>query len=156
MTKLGFVFVFSLLFMNYATVCDDEQMRKLTHKTEFIVVAEVVEAKPAPGFWSGQLAAVQYVRYKVIESLKGNSTAQEIDVGHYVVKNSLTADKDRARLSSELFRVGNRLILFIEVDRRKTEPKPSTVTFLSQDENCGAILATDEAVQVVRRALSSK
>jgi hypothetical protein len=152
MTKLVFLFLITLLSMQSSPACNEERMQKLAHKVGFVVVAEVVEVKPAPGFWSGQLAAVQYVRYKVIESLKGK-TAREIEVGHYVVKNSLTAAKDQARLSPELFKVGNRLILFIQLDQRNQKAEPGNLTFLSQDENCGAVLATHHSVQVVRRVL---
>ena len=152
LTKVILVLMCSVMFICYPSTCDDQQMQELTRNTQLVVVAEIVEVKPAPGFWSGQFAAVQYVHYKIIESLKGN-TAGDIEVGHYVVKNSLTADKDRARLSPKLFKVGNRLILFIQTDQRNQKAEPSRVTFLSQDENCGAVLATDHSLQVVRHAL---
>ena len=146
------VLMCSVLFIHYPSTCNDQRMQELARNTQLVVVAEIVEVKPAPGFWSGQFAAVQYVHYKVIESLKGK-TAGEIEVGHYVVKNSLTADKDHARLSPELFKVGNRLILFIQPDKRNQKAELGSLAFLSQDEHCGAVLATDHSVQVVRRAL---
>lgn len=152
MTKVILFLACCLLFTHYAPACDDQRMQQLARKAEFVVLAEVVEVKPAPGFWSGQFAAVQYVRYKLIRSLKGNLTAREIDVGHYVVKNSLTADKDHARLSPGLFKVGNRLILFIDVDRQhkqEAEPESGRGRFVSLDENCGAVLATEVAVRQV-------
>ena len=145
--------VCSLLCMHYDSRCDDQRLQQLVHKTQYVIVAEVVEVKPAPGFWSGQVAALQYVHYKVIKSLKGNPP-DHIEVGHYVVKNSLSADKDRARLSPELFRVGNRLILIIELERSKHQAEPGKVKFISPDENCGAMLATEQSIQVVTRIIN--
>ena len=83
--------------------CDEQRMQRLTRNATLIVVAEILDVKPAPGAWSGYVAIAQQVRYKVKEVLKGELTLHEIDVSHYVVKNSRTADTQRPRLSPKLF-----------------------------------------------------
>jgi hypothetical protein len=69
---------------------------------------------------------------------------------------SNTADTKHAHLSNELFREGNRLILFLEIDQQRQNRRDNSQgrTFLSPDENCGAILATDERIRAINAAMS--
>ena len=87
------------LFLVSALVSpDDDALIKVAENSEVVVVAEVVAVHPSPGIWSGIVASVQHVRYKVSETLKGKVQRFDIDVGHYVVANGLTADRKIAQL----------------------------------------------------------
>jgi hypothetical protein len=145
---------------------DDEIVLKVAQKAEVVVVAEVIEVQLSPGAWSGVFAWVQHVRYKVVEVLKGSADNEgevksgEIDVGHYLVFNSLTADKEQARLSPKLFKPGNRLLLMLSQEEghgcRLRIPHWDIATFCSPNENYGAMLADPKLVDKVRRATAAK
>jgi hypothetical protein len=143
---------------------DDEKLLKIAQNAEVVVVAEVVEVHPSPGFWSGVLASVQHVRYRVVEVLKGSAESEgevkswEIDAGHYVVANSLTADNEKARLSPKLFKPGNHLVLILSREEghgcRLRIPHADIATFCSPDENHGATLADPKLVGKLKRAIA--
>ena len=139
--------------------CDEQRMQQLTRSATLIVVAEILDVKRALGAWSGYLASVQRVRYKVKEVLKGELTLHEIDVGHYVVKNSRTADTQRPRLSPKLFVKGNQLVLFLIPEQQKSSPSSPNMkgvgqTYVALDENCGALPANDETVKLIQKILA--
>jgi len=148
MTKLILLAIAILLFMRDKPGCDEHRTQQQARNAEVVVLAEVIKVKRTPGFWSGQLTAMQKVDYKVIKILKGNLNACDIEVGHYVVHNSRTADSEQPRLSSKLFRKGQRLVLFLDHDSEKH--------YVVLDENCGAMLADVETVKLVQRMISSK
>ena len=145
---------------------DGEMVSKVARKADVVVVAEVIEVHPSPGAWSGHLASVQHARYKVLKVLKGSADSEgevesgEIDVGHYVVFNSLTADKEQARLSPRLFKPGNRLLLMLsrEVGHgcRLQIPHADIATFCAPNENYGAMLAEPKLIDKVKRAILGK
>ena len=148
MTKMILLAIPILLFMHDKPVCDEHRMQEQVRNAEVVVLAEVIEVKPAPGFWSGQFTAMQKVNYKVIKILKGNLDTCNIEVGHYVVHNSRTADSEQPRLSPKLFKKRQRLVLFLNRD-----PEKHDVAF---DENCGAILADVEKVKLVQGIILGK
>jgi hypothetical protein len=135
---------------------DAKAWLSFVRKTETVVIAEVVEVNPSPGFWSGFLASVQHVKYKVVEVLKGEVQSKEIDAGHYVVKNSVTADKEKARLSPELFKPGNRLILILSREEghgcKLNNPKGDIEAFCSD----GSVIASPKLVDMIRSDLKGK
>ena len=145
MTKLILLAITSLLFMHDQPVCDEHRLREQARGAEIVVLAEVIKVKSAPGFWSGQFTAMQKVDYKIIEILKGKLSACDIEVGHYVVHNSSTADSEQPRLSPKLFKKGQRLVLFLKRDAEKH--------YVVFDENCGSILADEEKVKLVQRII---
>ena len=133
---------------------DEKILLNLVHKAEVVVVAEVLEVHPSPGFWSGVLASVQHVKYRIVEVLKGEVRRDEIDVGHYVVSSSLTADKEQARLSPQLFKQGNRLVLVLSRKKghgcKLETPGPNLEAFCSPHENYGAVPADTKLVDKIR------
>jgi hypothetical protein len=139
---------------------DEKAVLSIMKEAEIVVIAEVVEVYPSPGFWSGVLASVQHVKYKVVEVLKGEVKSKDIDAGHYVVSNSLTADKEGARLSPELFNPGNRLILILSRERghgcKLDKSAQDVEAFCSPNENGGAILADPQLVDKIREGLEGK
>jgi hypothetical protein len=136
---------------------DDGRVIDAAKHSEIVIVAEVVEVQPAVGFWSGVFASVQHVRYRVLETLKGKVQRDDIDAGHYVVANSLTADRKTPQLSPALFKPGNRLVLMLSSDRGhacKLDHPPSGIeAFCSPNENTGATIATDVLLEQLRDVL---
>ena len=81
MSFITIVLCFSLLMPNVLQQ-DDLALVSLMKQAEIVVVAEVMEVHPSPGFWSGVFASAQHVRYRVVEVLKGDVKNNEIDSGH--------------------------------------------------------------------------
>lgn len=138
---------------------DEKALSYLINRAEVVVVAEVIKADPPPGFWSGQFASVQQVEYRVIEILKGKVNKERIRVGHYVVANSLTADKDHAQLSPELFKKGNRLVLLLSREKgfgcKRDSINAEIETFCSPNENGGAMAAETKRLEIIQRVLNT-
>src|SRR5262245_58875475 len=109
--------VIALVFFPAFAFHSDEALVEGAKHSEVIVIAEVVSVGRSPGYWSGVLASVQHVRYRVLETLKGKVKKTDIDAGHYVVANSLTADRKLAQLSPTLFRPGNHVVLMLSHER---------------------------------------
>ena len=62
---------------------------------------------PAPGFWSGQVVAVQWIEATVTTtSQKDTKVGDHIKFGVYVVHGSEIADKGTPRLSAAIFHPG--------------------------------------------------
>ena len=159
MSIITIVLCFSLLMPNVLQQ-DEMALVSLMKQAEIVVVAEVMEVHPSPGFWSGVFASVQHVRYRVVEVLKGEVKNNEIDSGHYVVYNSKTADRENARLSPKLFSPGNRLILILSRERghgcKLDRLEGNVEAFCSPNENVGAILAQSEQVNKIRSSLKGE
>ena len=143
-----------------ASRCQEEQIQRLAEKSELIVVAEIIEVQSPPflfDVWSGPVTVIQRVQYRVEKVLKGNLNEGEINVGHYLVRNSLTADTQRARLSPNLFKKGNELVLFLKEDNQTNSSGMAlsgNQTYLSFDENCGAILKDANIIKMVEKIIS--
>lgn len=150
----------ALLFIPTLVSSDDDALIKVAKNSEVVVVAEVVTVHRSPGIWSGLVASVQHVRYKVLETMKGNVQRFDIDVGHYVVANSLTADRKVPQLSPTLFKPGNRVVLMLSRERGhgcKLDDVPDGIeAFCSPYENRGATLASASLVRTLRESLSRK
>ncbi len=145
----------------------EQRVERIVRDAKIIVAAEVIDIGEAPGVWSGYFLSVQRVKYEVKEVLKGDLTQGRICVGHYVVHNSLTADKTYPRLSSTIFVKGNRLVLFLTPDPHpgkgyfeKPSRKPmcgaDETSFLVPEVNYGALLAEEKILKSIRQTISSK
>lgn len=110
---------------------DKQKWLNLAANVDLVLVVEVKHVGPTPGFWSGYLVASQRVRFKVVKTLKGNLTADEVEVEYYLVKNDDLVDHELPRLSPQIFEKGNRLVLFL-----KAAQKRKTATFAA-DQNRG-------------------
>jgi len=139
--------------------CDGAGTQQLINKSDVVVVAKIIEVGPAPEVWSGLLLFVQRVRFEVKDVLKGRVNKHEIYVAHYVVKNSISADSKQPKLSPEIFKKGNTLLLFLNVDPGKGKYVDLATSannhndFVVFDANCGAILADQNALNDVERLL---
>ena len=150
----------ALLFMPSFLFRDDSALVEVARRSEIVVVAEVVDVHPSPGYWSGRVAAVQHVRYKVLETLKGDLRRSDIDAGHYVVANSLTADRNAPQLSPKLFKAGNHVVLMLsrkDGHGCRLDPEPDEMeAFCSPNENTGTTLASPSLIQTLRNGLLAK
>jgi hypothetical protein len=149
-----------LVFVPVLASHDDSALIEAAKSSEVVVVAEVVEVHASPGYWSGVVASVQHVHYKVLETLKGNVTRTDIDAGHYVVANSLTADRKSPQLSPVLFKPGNHVVLMLTRERGhscKLDQVPDGMeAFCSRNENTGATLASSALIRKLRDSLLAK
>jgi len=110
---------------------DKQKWLNLAANVDLVLIVEVKNVGSTPGFWSGYLAASQRVRFKVMKVLKGNLNAAEVEVEYYLVKNDDLVDNEQPRLSPEIFKRGNQLVLFL-----KTDQKGKTASFAA-DQNRG-------------------
>ena len=78
---------------------------------ELIFVGTITALGTAPTFWSGIARSTQGVTYTVDDVIKGTYTDSEITIYHMVVDGSRQA-ADTPGLSSDIFAVGNKLIVF--------------------------------------------
>lgn len=129
------------------------RIAKLTRQAGAVVVAEVTDAGRAPGFWSGIIAAQQTVKYRVDNVLKGNLKGSSFTVDYYVVHGSRLSEKNTPELNRALFRVGNKVLLFLH---SRTVQLPNgterlVVTAVS-DQECAVLLSSTAAIKAVRNA----
>ena len=74
---MKFLLAIALLFVPTLASHDHSALIEAAKHSEVVVVAEVVEVHPSPGYWSGVAASVQHVRHKVLETLKGKFKRDE-------------------------------------------------------------------------------
>jgi hypothetical protein len=117
----------------------------LAANVDLVLVVEVKHVGPSPGFWSGFLAASQRVCFKVVKVLKGNLNAGEVEVEYYLVKNDDLVDSELPRLSPEIFKEGNQLVLFLKADQKR-----KTASFAA-DQNRGTAPADADTLKALSR-----
>lgn len=80
---------------------------------DVVLRAKVVEVARSPGFWSGTFAAVQEVRYDVLEVYKGPAALAggQAKVGHVLVGHG-PAEDTKPGLNPALVRPGAEVVLF--------------------------------------------
>jgi hypothetical protein len=115
--------------------------------SDLVFVGTVLDRGTPPSFWSGRVPAYQKVGYKVEEILKGPAGGGQIGVDHLVVGGSTTAEPgDKPALSSSMFAVGSRLLVFaVSADER----------WVGWNEVCGAVPYDADVVARVRQGLSN-
>jgi hypothetical protein len=124
---------------------ENQKWVKLATNVDLILVAEVKQVGPTPGFWSGLFAASQRIRFKVVKVLKGNLKADEVEVEYYLVKNDELVDNERPRLSPEIFKAGNQVVLFLKADRKRRSKS------FAADQNCGTAMASADILKALSR-----
>ena len=86
-----------------------------SNNAELVFVGTITAIGTAPGFWSGIAMSTQAVTYNIDEVLKGSYTESSLTINHLVVdgtRQADDADADTAALTSSIFAVGNKLIVF--------------------------------------------
>jgi hypothetical protein len=128
-----------------STQADKQKWLNLAANVDLVLVVEVKHVGPSPGFWSGFLAASQRVCFKVVKVLKGNLNAGEVEVEYYLVKNDDLVDSELPRLSPEIFKEGNQLVLFLKADQKR-----KTASFAA-DQNRGTAPADADTLKALSR-----
>jgi hypothetical protein len=128
-----------------STQADKQKWLNLAANVDLVLVVEVKHVGPSPGFWSGFLAASQRVCFKVVKVLKGNLNAGEVEVEYYLVKNDDLVDRELPRLSPEIFKEGNQLVLFLKADQKR-----KTASFAA-DQNRGTAPADADTLKALSR-----
>jgi len=156
MTKIIFLLSILVLSPQRMSTCETrEQIQQIASKSDLIALGEVIEVESMPiCVWSGLILSTQSVRYKVKEAIKGDLLKSEIVVRHYLVRGSLTANKDDCGLSPILFKRGNDLLLFIQIDK-KVDPSGNRI-YKGIDGNCGAMIANTSTMKIIREIISTK
>lgn len=143
-----------LLLPQTARPLDDEELKRLTERSDVVAVAELKEVEPTSELqpWSGLTSSWQFVRYRVKKVLKGKMSEDEVRVGFMLVPNSLTADKAKPGLSPELFKAHNVHIIFLGLDR---QPPILGTRYTGVSQDYGAITATPAAQKKIRALRST-
>lgn len=143
-----------------ATQCSEEELKKVANRADFVLVAEVKEVEPSsevfPPMWSGAVRFKDFVHYDLKEVLKGDGVEFEFTTGYDLIATSRLIDKEQPRLSPSLFKKGARQILFLEAAPNPfgdSRPTPSQY-YVSIDQDCGAVVATDKTEALLRKILS--
>lgn len=80
---------------------------------EFVFKARILEVGDPPGFDSGFIAAVQHVKYKVLESYKGDLVPDsKADVSHWIIGNGFVEDASICGLRKDLIYQNRDVVLF--------------------------------------------
>jgi hypothetical protein len=148
-----------------ALAYDRERLSKRLNEAPIVVRAVVLEEDvdppQGPRPWSGLISVYQRARYGVKEVLKGEAVEYGIEVEHLLVRNSLTADENAPRLSNEIFRAGNEVILLLDRgDKSPCQEKSGQSLcirpFRATDSDIGAMPATDKNLALVKELLAAR
>jgi hypothetical protein len=155
------LFLFCLLLgseQDALSACNsEERLKKLVNESELVLVGRVEQITTSTHSWSGPIPVKQYVRYDIGKVLKGKFHEATIEVGHYVVKNSLSADKELPQLSAQIFQPGTSLVLFIRRAprwQRKEGKLYKLKEFEAVDSDCGVLIADENIVRLVTAIIS--
>lgn len=132
----------------------DLRLKSLPCQADLIVLGEVVEVGPPPGFWSGQFPAAQALRYKVTEVLKGELAVNKLDIQIFVVQNDPLSDREKPMLSPRIFSKGKVHVLFLKRPIRseaETKSRASDGTFFSASDVYSVVPMTEELIRSIRQ-----
>jgi hypothetical protein len=142
---------------NVSEQCDRTRLKRLARTSAIVATAKVVGTEdsmgPTPLFrpWCGLMFTTEYAYYDILSVMKGQIPDSKIAVEHVICWDTITVDGYSPTLSSELFREGNVLLLFLKRDSHRTDPAqpPFKSGYEDVDENCGAVNAVSDAAQSV-------
>ena len=143
--------------------CNRTRLKRLAKTSALVVTAKVVGTEDSMGLstlfrpWCGMTFTTEYAYYEILDVLKGQTPDSKIAVEHVICWDTVTVDGYAPRLSPELFREGNVLLLFLKRDSHRTDkPQPPFKSgYEDVDENCGAIIAGGDSAQGVVADLRS-
>jgi hypothetical protein len=106
-------------------------------------VGEVLSVGAPPKMFSGVVAALQPVTYRVKETIKGPTGLEQVQVSHAVVQGSESAEpSDRPALSASRFAVGALLIVMAQRNDRGQ--------WVALDERHGAVPLSPQGLAEVK------
>jgi hypothetical protein len=146
--------------------CSAKRLAKLAVKSPIIATAEVVGTEDSLGTstalfrpWCGLTLSTEDAYYNIREVLKGQIADSKIVVEHLICSDTITVDGYHANLSPTLFKTGNVILLFLKAGSHqpdKQAPPPFKSIYEDLDENCGAVIADDEAARDVSSFVRGK
>lgn len=138
--------------------CSAAKLKQLAKRSPIVVTATVVGTEdslntPAQALfyrpWCGIVFSTESAYYDIQEAMKGQIPGTRIAVEHLICWDTITVDGYYPRLSPELFREGNVLLLFLREESIRSDPvlPPFTSGYVDVDENCGAVMADGDAAR---------
>jgi hypothetical protein len=133
---------------------DGTDFSLLASRTPVIAVGKIIDIGEPPATWStGGFVFAQQVKYKVVAVLKGENIAQEVTVSHYIFKGSPSCDKNRPRLSPDIFTLGSEHILFLSPSESDEATTPFLDRFAETNTAHGAVPANENNLRDVKKVL---
>jgi hypothetical protein len=140
-----------------AEQCNRGRLKRLAKTSPIVATAKVMGTEDSMGPtslfrpWCGITFTTEYAYYDIVDVIKGQIPDSKIAVEHVICWDTITIDGYSPALSSELFREGNVLLLFLKRDSHRTDqaPSPFKSGYEDVDENCGAVNAESDAAQSV-------
>ena len=127
----------------------------LAQQADAVVLVEIEKIGPAPGFWSGQFAAQQSVTYRVVRGLKGQLGVTEFSLDYYIVDGSRISESHQAELNRSLFKIGNRVIVFLRVRNVRGSNGEESILFQTLYDDCSALPASAATTAAVTRSVAT-
>jgi hypothetical protein len=137
--------------------CNRIELKRLAKTSAIVATVKVVGTEDSMGPtslfrpWCGLVITTEYAYYDILDVMKGQIPDSTIAVEHVICWDTITVDGYSPTLSSELFREGNVLLLFLRRDSHRTDQAqpPFKSGYEDVDENCGAVIADNDAAQGV-------
>jgi hypothetical protein len=147
--------------------CSRGRLSQLAAKSPIVATAEVIgtedsfRANDAVLFrpWCGLTFSTEDAYYSIRDVVKGQISDSKIVVEHAICWDTITVDGYYPSLSPELFREGNVLLLFLKAGSHQSERQlrpPFESVYEDLDENCGAVMADDEAALSVAESVRTR
>ena len=153
------VLAFALLLTARAAKAQENacatKIAPLAHQADAVVLVEIEKVGHSPGFWSGQLAAQQTVTYRVVRVLKGELGVTEFSLDYTLVDGSRIVESHRAELNHSIFKIGNRVLVFLRV---RSVPHPNgqeSMLFQSLLDDCSVLPASAATTTAVTRSTAT-
>ena len=124
----------------------------LAQQADAVALVEIEKIGSAPGFWSGQLAAQQSVTYRVVRVLKGKLNVTEFSLDYYIVDGSRIVESHKAELKHSLFKIGNRVIVFLRVRSVQRSNGEQSMILQSLSDDCSVLPASPATMAAVTRS----
>lgn len=131
----------------------------LIKQSSVILIGEVEEIGPSPGFWSGYVQFSQTVKYKKVNVLKGEISNQGFVVHHLIYTGSPVVQENQPKLKKDFFVKGKKLILFVDQVNGQNRPVSFGKKNLKRNEfvcesyKFGTIEYSSEFVDEIRKKL---
>jgi hypothetical protein len=141
--------------------CNGIRLKRLAKTSAIVATAKIVGTEDSMGPtslfrpWCGLVFTTEYAYYDVLDVLNGQISDSKIAVEHVICWDTITVDGYSPRLSPELFREGNVLLLFLKKGSHRDDqvPLPFKSGYEDVDENCGAVIADSDAAHGVAASL---
>lgn len=143
--------------------CSRARLAELARQSPIVITAEVLGTEDSTGKsesffrpWCGLTFTTEDAYYHAMERIKGEMLDEQILVEHPICWDTVTIAGYSPTLSPDLFKEGNILLLFLKPgssQEGRQPPSPYESVYEAVDENCGAVLADDDAARITIQAI---